>query len=229
MLVFSQFFFFFACSERILLCTNPSPSPLSLLSSGFGSEVSRSLLELKIGDGDLKLSGYIGSPFDSFTIKVIYFLDVIKEGYFCFLIFLQFFIICFYGRLFNMFVSTPLCEFFKSMVCGQDPVFYETVLTSARTDINRRFVCKGQIHKLLNELASRFISLDPQTDHVFHSRKRSRSQANPAYILNLDCPGSFYDVTFESSKTFVQFKVIHYFFSKCQSICLSSVPLFDRE
>ncbi|XP_022158273.1 DNA mismatch repair protein MLH3 isoform X5 [Momordica charantia] len=134
-------------SESNVLCTYPSSSPLSLLRSGFGSEVSRSLHEVKIGDGDLKLSGYICSPFDSFTIKAVQY-------------------------------------------------FY----------INRRFICKGQIHKLLNQLANRFIRLDPQTDHVFHSRKRSRPDANPAYILNLDCPGSFYDLIFESSKTFVQFK-----------------------
>ncbi|XP_023539513.1 DNA mismatch repair protein MLH3 isoform X2 [Cucurbita pepo subsp. pepo] len=134
-------------SESILLYTNPSPSPLSLLRSGFGSEVSRSLHELKIGDGGLKLSGYICSPFDTFTIKAVQYVY-----------------------------------------------------------INRRFICKGQIHKLLNQLASRFVSLSPQTDQACHSRKRSRFQANPAYILNLDCPGSFYDLTFESSKTFVQFK-----------------------
>ncbi|XP_038903643.1 DNA mismatch repair protein MLH3 isoform X2 [Benincasa hispida] len=134
-------------SESILLCTDPSPSPLSLLRSGFGSEVSRSLHELKIGDGDLKLSGYICSPFDSFSIKAVQYVY-----------------------------------------------------------INRRFIFKGQIHKLLNQLASRFMSQDPQTDHVCHRRKRSRSEANPAYVLNLDCPGSFYDLTFESSKTIVQFK-----------------------
>ncbi|KAL4027258.1 hypothetical protein IC575_015721 [Cucumis melo] len=134
-------------SESILLCTDPSPSPLSLLRSGFGSEVSRSLHELKIGGGDLKLSGYICSPFDNFSIK------------------------------------------------GVQYVY-----------INRRFICKGQIHKLLNQLAGRFMSLDPQTDLVFHRRKRSRSEANPAYVLNLECPVSFYDLTFESSKTFVQFK-----------------------
>lgn len=52
------------------------------------------------------------------------------------------------------------------------------------------------------------MSLDLQTDHVFHRRKRSRSEANPAYVLNLECPGSFYDLTFESSKTIAQFKVI---------------------
>lgn len=50
------------------------------------------------------------------------------------------------------------------------------------------------------------MSLDLQTDHVFHRRKRSRSEANPAYVLNLECPGSFYDLTFESSKTIAQFK-----------------------
>uniref|UniRef100_A0A0A0L1I8 MutL C-terminal dimerisation domain-containing protein n=1 Tax=Cucumis sativus TaxID=3659 RepID=A0A0A0L1I8_CUCSA len=134
-------------SKSILLCTDPSPSPLSLLRSGFGSEVSRSLHELKIGGGDLKLSGYICSPFDNFSIKGVQYLY-----------------------------------------------------------INSRFICKGQIHKLLNQLASRFTSLDPQTDLAFHRRKRGRSEANPAYVLNLECPVSFYDLTFESSKTIVQFK-----------------------
>lgn len=109
---------FLWCSESILLCTDPSPSPLSLLRSGFGSEVSRSLHELKIGGGDLKLSGYICSPFDNFSIKVWLFSWCHKRRLILLFDISLFFISCFYGRVFNMSVSTPFCNFFKSMVIG---------------------------------------------------------------------------------------------------------------
>lgn len=52
-----------------LLCTHPS-SPLSLLTSGFGIEVSDSVHELNASDGILKLSGFISGPCDGFGIKV---------------------------------------------------------------------------------------------------------------------------------------------------------------
>ena len=78
-------------------------------------------------------------------------------------------------------------------------------------DINSRFVCKGPIHKLLNQLATRFECLDSwAVNDGSQNRKRSRSQAYPAYILNLICPRSLYDLTFEPSKTYVEFKVIHF-------------------
>ncbi|KAH7689880.1 DNA mismatch repair protein Mlh3 protein [Dioscorea alata] len=69
--------------------------------------------------------------------------------------------------------------------------------------INSRFVCKGPIHNLLNSLAS---SLQSSTEIKFHSRKRPRTQTYPAYILNICCPISMYDLTFEPSKTILEFK-----------------------
>ncbi|XP_059437766.1 DNA mismatch repair protein MLH3 isoform X2 [Corylus avellana] len=130
-----------------LLCTQPS-SPLLLLKSGFGLEVSDSLHKLNISDGVLKLSGYISDPVDGFEIKAFQYVY-----------------------------------------------------------INSRFVCKGPIHKLLNQLATSFECLDPwKVNNGSQNRKRSRSQAYPAYILNLSCPRSLYDLTFEPSKTYVEFK-----------------------
>lgn len=76
-------------------------------------------------------------------------------------------------------------------------------------DINSRFVCKGPIHKLLNHLASRFEFPDLQkTNSVSQKGKKSRPQPCPAYILNLSCPFSLYDLTFEPSKTHAEFKVM---------------------
>ncbi|KAG5245448.1 DNA mismatch repair protein [Salix suchowensis] len=73
--------------------------------------------------------------------------------------------------------------------------------------INSRFVCKGPIHKLLNHLASRFEFPDLQkTNSVSQKGKKSRPQPCPAYILNLSCPFSLYDLTFEPSKTHAEFK-----------------------
>jgi DNA mismatch repair protein MLH3 len=60
---------FYTRSGDELLCTQPS-SPLLLLKSGFGLEVSDSLHALNNSDGVLKLSGYISDPVDGFEIKV---------------------------------------------------------------------------------------------------------------------------------------------------------------
>ncbi|XWS42239.1 hypothetical protein CRYUN_Cryun17cG0151000 [Craigia yunnanensis] len=73
--------------------------------------------------------------------------------------------------------------------------------------INSRFVCKGPIHKLLNKLATSFESLDPEKVNNWTKKgKRSRSQVFPSYIMNIICPPSCYDLTFEPSKTYVEFK-----------------------
>lgn len=42
----------------------------------------------------------------------------------------------------------------------------------------------------------------------FQAEKRQRKQVYLAYMLNLCCPQSTYDLTFEPSKTLVEFKVI---------------------
>ncbi|TYH78623.1 hypothetical protein ES332_D03G001800v1 [Gossypium tomentosum] len=74
--------------------------------------------------------------------------------------------------------------------------------------INSRLVCKGPIHKLLNNMATSFESLHPEkkANNWTKNGKRSRSQVVPSYIINISCPPSFYDLTFEPSKTYVEFK-----------------------
>ncbi|KAM0949892.1 putative ribosomal protein S5 domain 2-type [Dioscorea sansibarensis] len=131
-------------SEAELLCTLPSSSPLHLISIFFGDEVSGSLQEIAFSDKDIKISGYISGPRDSFSTKAFQYVY-----------------------------------------------------------INSRFVCKGPIHNLLNSLAS---SLQSSTEIKFHNGKRPRTQAYPAYILNISCPISMYDLTFEPSKTILEFK-----------------------
>lgn len=84
-----------------------------------------------------------------------------------------------------------------------------SLLSLTCPDINSQFISKGPIHKLLNQLAVRFEHLYPlNADDKLQNKKRSRSQAYPVYILNLLCPRSLYDLTFEPSKTSVQFKVV---------------------
>ncbi|XP_070024073.1 DNA mismatch repair protein MLH3 isoform X1 [Nicotiana sylvestris] len=126
-------------SEDDLLCTRASPSPLPLLSSGFGIQDLSSLNKLNASDGSLNLSGYISGP-DVYTMKVLQY-------------------------------------------------FY----------INLRFVSKGPIHKLLNNLAMSF-------DNASDVERRSSSQMYPLFLLNLNCPRSFYDLTLEPSKASVEFK-----------------------
>lgn len=75
-------------------------------------------------------------------------------------------------------------------------------------DINSRFVCKSPIHKLVNQLAKEFEYVNARrSNNGLQKSKRSRSCAGPAYILKLSCPRSLYDLSFEHSKTCVQFKV----------------------
>ncbi|XP_057958791.1 DNA mismatch repair protein MLH3 isoform X2 [Malania oleifera] len=135
-------------SEDDLLGTQPSPSPLTLLTSVFGIEVSSSLHEVNLSGGALKLSGYVSGPSSTSSVK------------------------------------------------GFQYVY-----------INSQFVRQGPIHKLLNQLASRFNSLDPLKSNIWaQNMKRSRFQVSPIYILNLSCPRSSYDLSFDPLKTSVEFK-----------------------
>lgn len=72
------------------------------------------------------------------------------------------------------------------------------------SDINSRFVCKGPIHNLINSLAS--IRAQRKAEPECQSRKRRKIQGYPAYLLNLCCPITSYDLYFEPSKTIVEFK-----------------------
>lgn len=84
-----------------------------------------------------------------------------------------------------------------------------------RPDINARYVCNCLINKLLNELATRFNCLDSlKVNSREPNGKRSRSQAYANYILNLSCPRSHYDLSFEPSKTSVEFKVTFVLFGQ---------------
>ncbi|PKU73063.1 DNA mismatch repair protein MLH3 [Dendrobium catenatum] len=76
------------------------------------------------------------------------------------------------------------------------------------SDINARFVCKGPIHNLINSIATNFHSTTAKKrdSSENHCRKRQKTQGYPAYLLNLCCPMSSYDLTFEPSKTIVEFK-----------------------
>ncbi|KAI3947810.1 hypothetical protein MKX01_034475 [Papaver californicum] len=135
-------------SGNEILYTTPSLSHIPLVSSGFGTDVSRSLCEVNFSNEVLNVSGYLSGPADTFSMKALQY-------------------------------------------------FY----------INSRFICKSPIHKLLNNLAASMNSLDMWED-ALESRngKRCRIETYPAFILNLRCPRSSYDLTFEPSKTLVEFK-----------------------
>ncbi|KAK8937199.1 DNA mismatch repair protein MLH3 [Platanthera zijinensis] len=74
--------------------------------------------------------------------------------------------------------------------------------------INSRFVCKGPIHNLINSLATSFQSTiaNWRDNSTNHGPKRQKTQGYPAYLLNLCCHMSSYDLSFEPSKTRVEFK-----------------------
>ncbi|KAJ4837932.1 hypothetical protein Tsubulata_022525 [Turnera subulata] len=80
------------------------------------------------------------------------------------------------------------------------------------TDINSRFICKGPIHKLLNHLATTYKYTDPSKGCSESQKgKKIRPQNCLAYFANISCPSSLYDLTFEPSKTYVEFKEISWF------------------
>lgn len=62
---------------------------------------------------------------------------------------------------------------------------------------------------MLNNLAASFQSSVRNEEIDNRSRKRQKNEVYPAYLLNLCCPRSSYDLHFEPSRTIVEFKVIH--------------------
>lgn len=65
---------------------------------------------------------------------------------------------------------------------------------------------------MLNNLAAIFQSSMVRRNEEIdvQSRKRQKTDVYPAYLLNLCCPRSSYDLHFEPSKTTVEFMVIHH-------------------
>ncbi|KAL1215632.1 DNA mismatch repair protein MLH3 [Cardamine amara subsp. amara] len=102
------------------------------------------------------------------------------------------------------------------------------------TDINSRFISRGPIHKLLNNLAASLECADDwkNTDSQQMGR-RNRLQSNPGYILCITCPRHLYEFSFEPSKTHVEFKNWEPVLSFIERITLAnwkkdrSLELFD--
>ncbi|KAM7257724.1 hypothetical protein ACFE04_013465 [Oxalis oulophora] len=113
--------------------------------------------------------------------------------------------------------------------------------TLTLSDINSRFVCKSPIHKLLNMLAAKYESLNQLVlNSTSQKGKRSRSQAYPTFLLNISCPRSLYDLTFEPSKTYAYFKdwepiltfikkAIQHIWTKEEPICSSGVDSLGKD
>lgn len=93
------------------------------------------------------------------------------------------------------------------------------VFLNWNADINSRFIGKGPIHKLLNQLAAKFDFLRPsQHATSSHKEKRNIYDMCPTFILNIHCPRSYYDiVTSDRSRISVEFKVV---FSSIAMNCL---------
>lgn len=82
--------------------------------------------------------------------------------------------------------------------------------------VNHRLVKKTRIHKLLNQSLANLPSLKPKMRQVSPSLVTSNqyifksppkfSDVFPVYVLQIVCPLSEYDITFEPAKTMVEFK-----------------------
>ena len=66
-------------------------------------------------------------------------------------------------------------------------------------DVNKRFVSNTAIHDLLNAEMKR----------SFKTSKNQPSQY-PMFIINITCPPSFYDISFQPDKQHVEFEVMHF-------------------
>lgn len=98
------------CSEGELLCTEPSLSPLSLLRSNFGIDISNGLHELNVHEETLHLTGYMSSPYGGYNFKV-----ALKSSFHSFLLFyfrpswLEFSSVSFFST-FLLIVITQYCR-----------------------------------------------------------------------------------------------------------------------
>lgn len=79
------------------------------------------------------------------------------------------------------------------------------ILNQPITDINHRFVHKTPLHKLLKRWGNSN-GAEPKTMEKLDTS--SSKKAYPAFVLNLSCQLSEYDITFEATKTYVEFKVV---------------------
>ncbi|KAJ0041276.1 hypothetical protein Pint_28721 [Pistacia integerrima] len=138
--------------------------------------------------------------------------------------------ICLYPCLFKSTIDMQFCLLSWDI---EDLVHCVWLLTFIMADINSRFICKGPIHKLVNNLASNFDCLDSwKANNGSQKGKKSRSQVCPTYILNLGCPQALYDLTFEPSKTYVVFKdwepVLTFIEKAVQTVWMKDIVRFQE-
>ncbi|KAK9164907.1 hypothetical protein Scep_000098 [Stephania cephalantha] len=63
-----------------IFCTRPSPSPMGLLTSAFGVNISRSLDELSFSKGALTISGYLSGPVGVLSSKAFQYVYISMES-----------------------------------------------------------------------------------------------------------------------------------------------------
>lgn len=90
-------------------------------------------------------------------------------------------------------------------------LFQSLVIFNDLTDINHRFVHKTPLHKLLNRWGKSNARIGGSESKRIEKLDTSLGRrAYPAFILNLSCQLSEYDITFEATKTYVEFKVLRF-------------------
>lgn len=101
-----------------------------------------------------------------------------------------------------MYVSIYFFLISSILKCLALHAHHASEMTLTVVDINSRLISKGPVHKLVNQIAS-----IPRANDGPRHGKRSRGSSGVAFLLNLSCPCSHYDLTFEPSKTYAEFKV----------------------
>ncbi|KAH9315601.1 hypothetical protein KI387_024228, partial [Taxus chinensis] len=142
--------------EEEVIHTIPATSPICILSSIFGNELTNNLRELDFAKGNLRLYGFLSKSPNHLSSKAVQY-------------------------------------------------FY----------INSHFVQKTPIHTLLNKSSIKInctsaLSGD-DLDQIYRGNVKPVKDSTerhlyPAYVLNLSCPFSSYDITYEVTKTMVEFK-----------------------
>ena len=86
--------------------------------------------------------------------------------------------------------------------------------------VNRRLVLKSKVHKMLNAVLSKSVLVRRRGNASYKSSKQAGQERSPfaeggspiklferyaVYVINIDCPLSAYDITFDPAKTLVEF------------------------
>ena len=126
-----------------------------------------------------------------------------------------------YGAFTHLFGET-LAQNLREIECSSEAyrvhgyigIALETTSSYQLVYVNKRLVLKTRMHKLINDLLRKFAMLQPKRKLASASASNTVSSISGqcstetygVYVINITCPLSEYDITFDPSKTLIVFK-----------------------